>query len=64
MMLQVERGARFTNDFGDIDEQFYIALETMLGNAVDLLFDSPIPEALYAQFSRRFQMLERAASAV
>ncbi len=62
MLLHLERGTQFTNDFGDIDEPFYIALETMLGNAIDPVFESPNPEALYEQFSRRFQMLERAAS--
>jgi len=41
MLLHVERGTQFTNDFGDIDEPFYIALETMLGNTIDLLFNSP-----------------------
>jgi len=64
MLLHVERGTQFTNDFGDIDEPFYIALETMLGNAIELMFKSPNPEALYEQFSRRFQMLERAASEI
>ena len=64
MLLHVERGTQFTGDFGDIDEPFYIALETMLGNAVDLLFESPDPEALYEQFSKRFQGLERAASQI
>lgn len=62
MLLHVERGTQFTNDFGDIDEPFYIALETMLGNIVDLLFESPDAKALYAQFSNRFNRLERNAS--
>ena len=62
MLLHVERGTQFTNDFGDIDEPFYIALETMLGNIVDLLFESPDSKALYAQFSNRFNRLEREAS--
>ena len=64
MLLHVERGTQFTNDFGDIDEPFYIALETMLGNAVDLLFESPNAEALYAQFSNRLNKLERTASRI
>jgi len=62
MLLHVERGTQFTNDFGDIDEPFYIALETMLGNIVDLLFGSPDAKALYAQFENRFDRLERSAS--
>ena len=62
MLLHVERGTQFTNDFGDIDEPFYIALETMLGNIVDLLFESPDAKALYTQFENRFDRLERSAS--
>ena len=62
MLLHVERGTQFTNDFGDIDEPFYIALETMLGNIVDLLFESSDAKALYAQFENRFDRLERSAS--
>jgi hypothetical protein len=34
----------------------------MLGNAIDLLFDSPDAEPLYNQFSKRLDKLERAAS--
>jgi hypothetical protein len=63
MLLHVERGTQFTNDFGDIDEPFYIALETMLGNLVDLLFESPDAKALYAQFENRFDRLELERSA-
>ena len=62
MLLHVERGTQFTNDFGDIDEPFYIALETMLGNLVDLLIESPDAKALYAQFSNRIHRLERNAN--
>jgi hypothetical protein len=36
----------------------------MLGNAVDLLFESPNAEALFAQFSNRFNKLEHAASRI
>ena len=62
MLLHVERGTQFTNDFGDIDEPFYIALETMLGNLVDLLFESPDAKVLYTQFENRFNRLEHSAS--
>ena len=62
MLLHVERGTQFTNDFGDIDEPFYVALETMLGNLVDLLTESPDAKSLYAQFGNRFNGLERNAS--
>ncbi|NOY99469.1 MAG: hypothetical protein GXP40_09785 [Chloroflexi bacterium] len=64
MLLHVERGTKFTRDFGDIDEPFYIALETMLGNAIELLFKSPDAGALYEQFQDRFKKIERAASRI
>lgn len=64
MLLHVELGTEFTNDFGDIDEPFYNALETMLGNAIDLLFESPNAEALYKQFSKRLDKLEHASSQI
>ena len=58
MLLHVERGTQFTNDFGDIDEPFYTALETMLGNFIDLLSESSDAEKLYKQFSNRLSILE------
>jgi hypothetical protein len=33
-------------------------------NAIDLFFESPNPEELYEQFSKRFQSLKRAASGI
>jgi len=64
MLLHLERGTQFTNDFGDIDEPFYIALETMLGNALDLLYDSPKANYLYHQFRNRFKKLKLASSRI
>jgi len=64
MLLHLERGTEFTNDFGDIDEPFYNALETMLENAIDLLLESSNPNALYERFDKRFQRLEREASGI
>ena len=41
MLLHVERGTQFTNDFGDIDEPFYEGLELMLDDFRDLLLANP-----------------------
>ncbi|MEM7115991.1 MAG: hypothetical protein AAF614_26350 [Chloroflexota bacterium] len=41
MLTYVEEGTAFTNRYGDIDESFYIALETMLEEYVDLLLANP-----------------------
>jgi hypothetical protein len=60
MLTHVERGTDFTNDFGDIDEPFYIALETMLDNAIELLLKSSNASELYEKLSPRFDRLERA----
>jgi hypothetical protein len=60
MLTHVERGNDYTNDFGDIDERFYIALETMLGNAIDLLLKQKKAQELYEHFGQRFQKLGRA----
>jgi hypothetical protein len=57
MLLHVERGTQFTVDFGDIDENFYIALETMLENTIDLLLESPNTGTLYEKFDQRFRAL-------
>ena len=62
MFIHIERGTQFTNKFGDIDEAFYIALETMLSNIIDLLLESPNFGMLYEQFEKRFKELERDAS--
>lgn len=64
MLLHAERGTQFTSDFGDIDEAFYNALETMLDNAIDLLLKSPNAGALYERFKHRFETLSRAASRI
>jgi hypothetical protein len=41
MLTYVETGTGFTADFGDIDEPFYDALETMLEAFGDLLLANP-----------------------
>ena len=37
MLYYVECGVRFTNDFGDIDENFYISMEKMFDQTLALL---------------------------
>ena len=64
MLLHVERGTQFTVDFGDIDENFYIALETMLENTIEFLLKSPNTGALYEKFDKRFRALGRACRKV
>src|SRR6478609_10526772 len=36
MLFYVETGVKFTNDFGDIDEGFYLSLEKNLYSSVDI----------------------------
>jgi len=64
MLLHVERGTQFTVDFGDIDENFYISLETMLENAIDFLLQSSKTGMLYEEFENRLRVLERASRKV
>jgi hypothetical protein len=37
MLFYVETGVKFTNDFGDIDENFYSSLENMYVQALTLM---------------------------
>jgi hypothetical protein len=64
MLTHIERGTLFTCDFGDIDEAFYLALETMLANAIQLLLKSPEAPRLYEIFSKRFENLSRKAGRI
>ncbi|MGQ0603246.1 MAG: hypothetical protein ACT4QE_16300 [Anaerolineales bacterium] len=58
-LAYVERGTQFTNDFGDIDEAFYIALENMLEQIVTELKRGLIGRELYDEFSPRLKRLRR-----
>src|SRR5215211_2209700 len=53
MLTYVERGHKFTNDFGDIDEPFYNALINMLERFAVELRRSPAKYELYEQFRSR-----------
>ena len=53
MLVYVERGHAFTNDFGDIDEPFYDALINMLERFAVELRRSPAKYELYELFRLR-----------
>lgn len=58
MLVYVENGTRFTNEYGDIEESFYSSMESVLSDAAKLVsshFD------LYSQFRDRFIDLRHAA---
>jgi hypothetical protein len=57
MLTFIERGHAFTNDFGDIDEPFYTALENMLERFVVELRSSPAKYELYEQFRSRLMKM-------
>ena len=59
MLTHVERGHAFTNDFGDIDEPFYIALENMLECFAVELRRSPAKYELYEQYRPRLMRMRR-----
>lgn len=52
MLFFVESGTSFTLDLGDIDENFYLALERMYKKALNMLltFDDEIIDAYYDRF--------------
>lgn len=37
MIFYIETGTKFTNDYGDINEAFYMSMESMYGKVVNLL---------------------------
>jgi hypothetical protein len=55
----VEAGTRFTNSFGDINENFYNSLESALNDLTDLL-RTPAGRPLYQRFQPRLAQLWRA----
>lgn len=38
MVFYVEQGVKFTNAYGDINEAFYMSMESMFGSAVEWIF--------------------------
>ncbi len=49
MLFYVETGVRFTNDFGDIDEPFYLSMERMYASALKWIGKHRLEE----QFEKR-----------
>jgi hypothetical protein len=44
MLYFVECGVEYTNDFGDIDEQFYLSIENAFGDSLKLLENDDVLE--------------------
>lgn len=56
-MAYVEYGVEYTNEYGDIDERFYISIETVLEEFATLLREEG--RELYSSFKGRLAALER-----
>lgn len=62
MLIYIERGHAFTNDFGDIDDPFYTALTNMLGKFAEELQAHPAARSLYRDLFRgRLLQMNRTA---
>jgi len=59
MLTYIERGHKFTLDFGDIDEAFYDKLINMLEHFVVELRRSPAKYELYEQFRPRLMAIRK-----
>jgi hypothetical protein len=57
LMTYVEQGAEFTNDYGDIDAQFYDSVESVLDELAALLMREA--REMYPQLSERLARVER-----
>ena len=44
MVFYVETGVRFTNEYGDINEAFYISMESMYEKALDFIVNSGLDD--------------------
>jgi len=60
MVFFVETGTEFTVNFGDIDEDFYLSLERMFGQALDLLLS--MDKETKEEYSERFAAIVVRAS--
>ena len=56
LMTYVEKGAEFTNAYGDIDERFYSSIESALDELAALLRGEA---GLYPQFAERLASVEQ-----
>lgn len=57
LMTYVENGARFTHEYGDIDERFYSSVESALGELAALLCGHA--REMYPQFRERLEKVEQ-----
>ena len=62
LMTYVENGAEFTHDYGDIDERFYISVESALDELASLLLSGT--RGLYPQFSERLARVEQMSDGI
>ena len=62
LMTYVENGTRFTHEYGDIDERFYISIESALAELATLLRGEG--RGLYAQFAERLAEVEQMSDGI
>lgn len=62
LMTYVENGARFTDQYGDIDERFYSSVESALDELAALLRGEA--REMYSQFTDRLAEVDRMASRI
>ena len=62
MLSFVENGANFTASYGDIDSGFYLALERMYDNALDLLLT--MDDQTIAEYRERFEDVVESTSGI
>lgn len=62
MMTYVENGTRFTQEYGSIDEPFYISVESVLDELAELLRGEL--RGLYPQFKSRLAQLKHISSGI
>jgi hypothetical protein len=62
MMTYVENGARFTEEYGDIDERFYDSVESVLDELAALLLGEAWK--LYPEFEPRLARVKKMASGI
>ncbi|CAM3297218.1 hypothetical protein [Polaromonas hydrogenivorans] len=62
MMTYVENGARFTQEYGDIDERFYISVESVLDELAALLLGEA--RALYPEFQHRLAHVKQMSGGI
>lgn len=62
LMTYVENGARFTREYGDIDERFYSSVESALDELAVLLLGKA--REMYPQFSDRLASVEQMTAGI